>query len=211
MKLDKKTQIKEWHINTLQSSLGDKVCYLLPIIQSIGGCDTTSRLYGIGKGVPLKKARADALFALLLEQMLNYSTYEELKRVGEKVLVQLYGGKKTESFEALRIRKFKDNVVKCTTCVEIQNLPPTLDARRYHTYRAFYQAKCWMSNDEDCSLREKDYGWQNLQGKLLPRTMDCEPAPDYILKLIHCQCKGDCSTARCSCKKHYLKWHKCLW
>ena len=144
-------------------------------------------------------------FEIMLSQLLDCSTHDELKHCGEKILVQLYGGKNTDSLEALRIRKFKDKVVKSTTCVEILNLPPTLDAAQYHIYRAFYQAKCWMSKNEECSLKAVDWGWQILQGRLFPRTMDCQPAPDNILKLIHCQCKGDCSTARCSCRKNSLQ------
>jgi len=81
----------------------------------------------------------------------------------EKILVELYGGKKTETLDSLPIRKFKYKVVRCTTSVEVQNIPPTLDAGKYHVYRAFYQAKCWMSKDEDCALRVEDWGWQNLQ------------------------------------------------
>lgn len=128
---------------------------------------TTSRLYGIGKGLPLKKAMSNTSFAKQLEQVLYCSTREEMKTSGEKVLVELYGGKNTESLDSLRIRKFKDKVVRCASSVEIQNLPPTLDAGMYHIYRAFYQAKCWMSKDEDCALRAVDWGWQDLQGKLM--------------------------------------------
>jgi len=56
---------------------------------------------------------------------------------GEKILVELYGGKKTETLDSLPIRKFKDKVVRCATSIEVQNIPPTLDAGKYHIYRAF--------------------------------------------------------------------------
>jgi len=75
----------------LQKSLGDKVCYLLPIIHVIGGCDTTSGLYGIGKGLPLRKAMSNSSFAKDVEHMLDCSTCEEMKCTGEKILVELYG------------------------------------------------------------------------------------------------------------------------
>ena len=67
VKPDKNTKIRKWHINALQTSLGEKLCYLLPIIHAIGGCDTTSRLYGIGKGLPVKKAMPNSSFAKQLE------------------------------------------------------------------------------------------------------------------------------------------------
>ena len=47
-----------------------------------------------------------------------------MKTSGEKVLVELYGGKNTEALDSLRIRKFKDKVVRCASSVEIQNLHP---------------------------------------------------------------------------------------
>ena len=205
VKPDTNKKSKEWNIKALKNSLGETICHLLPLIHSLGGCDTTSRLYGISKGVILKKMMSTSSFEIMLSQLLDCSTHDELKHCGEKILVQLYGGKNTDSLEALRIRKFKDKVVKSTTCVEILNLPPTLDAAQYHIYRAFYQAKCWMSKNEECSLKAVDWGWQILQGRLFPRTMDCQSAPENILNLIQCQCKGDCSTARCSCRKNSLQ------
>ena len=205
MKPDKNTKIKEWQINVLQTSLNEKRCYLLPIIDARGGCDTPSRLYRICKELPLTMAMSNSSFAKRLEQMLDCSIREEQKNSGEKVLVELYGGKKTESLDSLPIRNFDDKVVRCATSVEIQNLPPSLDAEQYHIYRAFYQAKCWMSKNKKCTLRTVDWGWQTLQGKLLPRTMGCQPAPDYILNLIRYWCKGDSSTNICSCRKQGLK------
>ena len=129
------TKIREWQFNALQIPLGEKLCFLLPIIHAIGGCDTTSRLYGIGKGLPLNMAMSNSSFPKRLEQMLDCSTREELKNSGEKVLVELYGGNKTESLGSLRVRKFKDKVVRCTASIEIQNLPPSLDTGQYHIYR----------------------------------------------------------------------------
>ncbi|KAJ8049891.1 hypothetical protein HOLleu_02834 [Holothuria leucospilota] len=95
VKPDKNTKIREWQINALQTSLGEKLCYLLPIIHAIGGCDTTSRLYGIGKRLLLKKAMSNTSFAKQLEQVLDCSTREEMKTSGEKVLAELYEGKNT--------------------------------------------------------------------------------------------------------------------
>jgi len=128
VKPDKNTKVREREINALWKSLGDKVCYLLPIIDAIGGCDTTSGFYGIGKGLPIRKAMSNSSFAEDLDHMLDCSTREEMKHTGEKSLVDLYGGKKTETLDSLPIRKFKDKVVRCATSVEVQNIPPTLDA-----------------------------------------------------------------------------------
>jgi len=34
--------------------------------------------------------------------------------------------------------------------------------------------------------------------------MDIIPAPQALLRLIHCNCSNGCNTLRCSCKKHGL-------
>ena len=31
------------------------------------------------------------------------------------------------------------------------------------------------------------------------------PAPEHLLKVIRCNCKSDCSTLICSCKKHNIE------
>ena len=73
-------------------------------------------------------AMLNSSFANQLEQILDYSTREELKNSGEKVLVELYGGKTTESLYSLRIRKFENKVVRFATSVKKTTLPPSLDA-----------------------------------------------------------------------------------
>jgi hypothetical protein len=50
------------NINELRESLGQQIMHYLPFLHAIAGCDTTSRLFGIGKGVPLKKIKDDSGF-----------------------------------------------------------------------------------------------------------------------------------------------------
>ncbi len=114
--------------------MGDKVSNLLPLIHAIGGCDTTSRLYGIGKGVPLRKVIAETNFCKHMEAILDGSTQEEIQIAGERAMVSLYGGIENETLDSLRLRKFKDKVVKSVASVQIQNHPPTSDAAKYHSY-----------------------------------------------------------------------------
>ena len=47
--------LKVWDISKTKKLLGDQLCHVLPVIHAITGCDTTSRLFGIGKGLVLKK------------------------------------------------------------------------------------------------------------------------------------------------------------
>ena len=53
---------KIWNIKRTKTSLGANVCANILFVHAILGCDTISRIHGIGKGVALSKIRTDALF-----------------------------------------------------------------------------------------------------------------------------------------------------
>ncbi|CAC5394802.1 unnamed protein product [Mytilus coruscus] len=46
---------KIWDISKTKLVIGQELCYQLPFIHAMTGCDTTSRLFGIGKPFALKK------------------------------------------------------------------------------------------------------------------------------------------------------------
>ncbi|VDI52320.1 Hypothetical predicted protein [Mytilus galloprovincialis] len=50
-----------------------------------------------------------------------------------------------------------------------------------------------------------DYGWKIKRGKLCPILMDLPPAPDKLLNIIRCNCKQNCDTKRCVCRKNGLR------
>ena len=61
------------------------------------GCDTTSRLFGIGKGTILKKFKANVELQKAAEVFdSTLSTSSQIKSA-ERVLVVMYGGKNNES------------------------------------------------------------------------------------------------------------------
>ena len=59
-KVARKKQI--WDINGTRRALGLRICALLPFVHAFSGCDTTSRIYGVGKGIVLKDAMSDQSF-----------------------------------------------------------------------------------------------------------------------------------------------------
>ena len=58
----KNAKSRVWDIHSLQRALGSEVCRLLPFAHAMAGCDTTSRLFGIGKGVDLRKLNTALTF-----------------------------------------------------------------------------------------------------------------------------------------------------
>jgi len=50
-----------------------------------------------------------------------------------------------------------------------------------------------------------EWGWKKNDDKLMPLLTDLSPAPSELLKIIRCNCQTDCSSTRCTCKKHNVK------
>ena len=175
-----------------------QLCHLLPFVHAIAGCDTTSHIVGIGKGLPLKNLK-DSYFKKKAEIFCSSeATRQEVQHAGEAALVCLYGGSPDEELKRLRYRRFSEKVSTSTSPVQVQTLPPTSAAAQYHSARVYFQVQEWMDN---CHLNPEDWGWCNVRGTLQPKMTDLPPAPESLLKVIRCNCKTDCNTRRCTCKK----------
>ena len=62
------------------------------------GCDTTSRLFGIGKGSILKKFKANSALQQAADVFdSTSSTLGEIESAGEKAMVAIYNGKKNDA------------------------------------------------------------------------------------------------------------------
>lgn len=181
----------------------NEVCHLLPFVHAITGCDTTSRLFGIGKGIALKKLRTDPHFKHQAEIFARESPKMEVVRAGEEALSCLYGGTPGESLDLLRYRKFCTKVMTDTVSVQVHILPPTSAAASYHSQRTYLQVQQWRGIGNN--LIPRDWGWDTAKDKLQPILTHLPPAPEKLLKIIRCNCKTDCDNKRCNCKKHGLQ------
>jgi len=191
-----------WDIQLLQQSLGENVTDCLLFVHAILGCDTTSRLCGIGKPSALKKAQSSEHFrqqAAVFNS--SNATHLEVVAAGEKALVSLYGGKPGQTLDNLRLHTFYQKVSASTTCVHPCCLPPSSAAAKYHSLRVYHQVQQWLG----VTLPAEDWGWQIQNDQLLPMTTDLPPAPAYLLEAIRCKCKSGCITNRCGCRKYGLE------
>ena len=87
--------------------------------------------------------------------------------------------------------------------VKPERLPPTTSAAKFHCRRTYLQVMQWMSKSDALNLTE--WGWDVQRGKLVPLMMDLNPAPDKVLKMIHCNCSTGCFTRKCSCRRNGLE------
>ena len=79
------------------------ICSKLLFIHAITGCDTTSRLYGIGK--TLSKVQCNDEFTKISEVfMQENANKDEFISTGEKALVLLYNGDSGDGLDALHYK-----------------------------------------------------------------------------------------------------------
>ena len=186
-------------------SAGSDICYILPFIHAFTGCDTTSRIYGIGKGVVLKKALNDSNFKNQAKVFMNTSSHSTIEEAGENAFKCVYNGNQIEDLDALRFRKFVQKVNTSNNVVQVETLPPTKAAARFHSFRTYLQVQTWVGSE----LNPLEWGWRKENDLLTPVKCNMLAAPERLLNVIRCNCKTGCDTKRCSCRKHGLKCTGC--
>jgi len=196
-----------YKIKDMQAKLATSVKSHILIAHAITGCDTVSALYSMGKKkivTVLSDNDKDYSFLDVFKKV--DATKDEVAHAGEKLLLALYGANGSDdSLNKLRYTFYcKQLAKKCLTSQEgfqLQKLPPTSDAAKYHSYRAYLQVQQWQGNPD---IIPTDWGWCFNDGKISPIIMDSEVAPGRILKLISCGCKQGCRK-RCKCRSNGLK------
>ena len=91
------------------------------------GCDTSSRIFGVGKKPAfqkLVKGHPDLKLCAKAFTTENQST-DVIEDLGCKAMVILFGGKITDSLVSLRYKTFSHKVVTASSFVTPECLPPT--------------------------------------------------------------------------------------
>ena len=195
-----------WNLKGIKQRLGPEICNHIPFMHAFLGCDTASHLFGISKGTSLNRLQANITFrehAPVVDAYLA-ATPSDVIAAGEKALVIIYNGKSTDTLDSLRHQHFCEKVAsKSSQHVKPQSLPPTSAAAKYHSLRVYLQVQQWKGSADN--LHSTDWRWQVCDNGFVPQQTTRAPAPEYLLHIIRCNCKTDCSTTRCNCKKHNIE------
>ena len=198
-----KTAARVWNIKETKLKLGNELCDNLLFVHAFLGCDTTSSVFGLGKGLALKKHLKDENFRECAAVFTNGEgiSVDDIVKYGEIAMVILFGGNSPEKLDSLRLSIFYQKVAGSVTFVKPENLPPTSAATRYHSLRTYHQIQVWKGRND---LPAEHWGWTVKGSRLLAVHTDKPPAPERLLKVVRCKCKADCKTSRCTCRKHGL-------
>ena len=113
----------------------------------------------------------------------------------EKALLYPYNCKwPDESLDSLQYTRFCQKVATGTSFLS------TSAAAAYHSQRAYFQIQQWKG----ITLKPENWGWKLTAGKLPPVRADLPPAHASLLEVVGCNCRTDCSTQKCTCRKHGL-------
>ena len=197
------TSSKIWDIIQIRNSLGSEVCDNILSVHSFLGCDTVSRIFGFGKGKGLRLFLKDPDFRQHISEFTNDDCLQDkISSSGEKLIIMLYGGKGTDNLDDLRYITFQKKLSSSTKAILPEHLPPTSDAARFHSLRAYYQVQTWKGK----TLPVDEWGFVRRGKYLLPKLMSKLPAPSNLMKLIKCNCSTGCNLkGRCSCRKNNIK------
>ena len=89
--------------------------------------------------------------------------------------------------------------------IKPETLPPTEGAAVQYSLRAYLQTRDWILL-QSMSLNPCDYGWTlGVHGYEPVPTLD-PMAPENLLKFVSCNCHGDGSSRRYTCKKNRVMY-----
>lgn len=121
---------------------------------------------------------------------------EAIGNMGEKFVVQLYGGDKNVNLNTMRYL----NVIS-PKYVPVERMPPTSRACHFHSLRVHLQVSTWQHLGT--MLKKEEFGFNIENGSVVPIVTDIEPAPPHLLQDIRCSCKSSkrlCVSCNCARK-----------
>ena len=124
-----------------------------------------------------------------------------IQQAGEDAMLEIYGCATSPSLNAARATKFLMQVATSTQYVSPEKLPPTSDAASFHSQRTYHQVQAWRGNN----ISSEVWGWKATPTGLAPIRMTQPAAPERLLKIIRCNCGGQCDKKTCTCRKNALQ------
>lgn len=110
-----------WHMKKVKDQLGREVCRNLLFLHAMTSCDTTSRLYQVGKATALKKFENVHCFREQANTFSCHSAVSDVVAAGEKAL---FGGKPRVGLDSLRYQRYFEKLAAKTSHIrQPQNLP----------------------------------------------------------------------------------------
>ena len=203
-----KAKLNVYNLKVLKQVLGGAVCNDLLFVHAFTGCDSVSRIFGIGKKSVFQRIINTSKKEKVIKDCskafsLPKQSPDVVEANGCRAMVALFNADQKDSLASIRYNMLCKKVARAKTFVTPERLPPTTSACKFHSLRTYYQVMEWMGCSEE--MDPSEWGWRVEGDKLVPVMTDKSPAPDVLIQIIHCNCSGGCNTLRCTCRKHGLE------
>ena len=156
-----------YNITVLKRLLRDNVCSDLLFIHAISGCDTTSRIFGVGKKSVVQKVIAGDSVLHECSKVFRTPTVgpATVETTGCEVMVSLFNGGKSDSLASLPDSFLAKKVATAKTFVTPERLPLTTSATNLHSRRTYLQVMERLGNNY--GMQPTEWGWA-VQGDKQP-------------------------------------------
>ena len=189
-------------ITSISNVYGVSLCKALLGLHVFTGCDSVSAFKGKGKVKGLKIMLESAEFCSVFEELGMFWTLPSAScKILEQFVCVLYGQKDCTEVNEARYLNFR------LKCLNDAGLPPNKDCLKHHAMRANYQCGIYRrSLLPMISAPSPDgNGWTVENDDIIISWMSDPPAPESVLKNVHCSCKKNrCLSRVCSCKSASL-------
>jgi len=190
-----------YDVRDIREALSERQRRYLLFCHAFTGCDTASSIAGHGKTTLFDKLCAGDIEEHVNIFLSTQPTKDAVIRGGIAILRHIYNAPGTTLGE-IRCNIFSRQAAAGLNKPETP--PPTERAAAQHSLHAYLQTQDWMLlrsmslNLSECGWTVGDRGYEPVP-TLNPR------APEELLQFTSCNCHGDCSNQRCSCKKNGVK------
>ena len=189
-------------VRPIWKALGQEKAKALPGLHAFTGTDNTGRFCRIGKATWFKLflAAEDDIIEALATLCEDVNVSEELQVTLAQFVCIAYCPK---GIQLLNIPELRWHMF-CKYMAESEKMPPTMGALKQHILRAHIEARVWgqaaVAEQKLLDPLKNGYYKDSSCENLKPTTTDVLPAPEAIVELVRCQCKGNCASNRCSCR-----------
>ena len=182
--------------------LGSSKSKALIAFHALTGCDTTGKFFGNGKGQWFKNfQKADKAVVEQIATVGMQTPLEEMIEL-ERFVAKVYCPK-SKSISTLSEARWH---LFCRRPDDCEKLPPSSAAFAQHVLRAHFQAAIWYGADTSHQLvmDPGEYGWALSNNGYSPISFKTNVAPNAVIEMTSCNCKQQCKTNRCSCKRQNM-------
>ncbi|XP_066914872.1 uncharacterized protein [Clytia hemisphaerica] len=201
-----KPKLFYWKISQISATYDH--CDTLLFAHAWSGCDTTSAIHQKGKTKILTTLKSEPIRELARCFGNTEMDNEKIGAAGIEIMLKSFGAKASDTLAQMRYKKYME-MVSTSASVQPENLPPTERATYFHALRVHLQVAQWKHLNLRC-LIPTEWGFKSVEkpNKIEPIMTDLDAAPEWLLKVVRCNCKTSsrrpCSSNLCSCRRNGL-------